>query len=69
MGYEKKAFALQRQLDSIIYLAPKVFELKTVFLSNNPLDAEDIIEKVKANLAVNYKVSLSKKKIFFRQSD
>jgi hypothetical protein len=69
MGYEKKAFALQSQLDSIIYLAPKVFELKTVFLSSNPLSAENIIEKVKENLAVNYKVSLSKKKIFFRQSD
>jgi hypothetical protein len=69
MGYEKKSFALQSQLDSIIYLAPKVFELKTVFLSNNPLDAEEIIDKVKENLAVNYKVSLSKKKIFFRQSD
>ncbi len=69
MGYEKMAFALQPQLDSIIYLAPKVFELKTVFLSSNPLDAEDIIEKVKENLAENYKVSLSKKKIFFRQSD
>lgn len=69
MGYEKKAFALQSQLDSIIYLAPKVFELKTVFLSSNPMDAGDIIEKVKENLAINYKVSLSKKKIFFRQSD
>jgi hypothetical protein len=69
MGYEKKAFPLQSQLDSIIYLAPQVFELKTVFLSSDPLSAEDIIEKVKANLAENYKVSLSKKKIFFRQSD
>ena len=69
MGYESKAFTLQQQLDSIIYLAPKVFELKTVFVSSNPLDAEAIIENVKANLAVNYKVSLSKKKIFFRQSD
>jgi hypothetical protein len=69
MGYEKKAFPLQSQLDSIIYLAPKVFELKTVFVSSNPLDAKEIIENVKANLAVNYKVSLSKKKIFFRQSD
>ena len=69
MGYESKAFPLQRQLDSIIYLAPKVFELNTVFVSSKPLDAENIIEKVKANLAVNYKVGLSKKKIFFRQSD
>jgi hypothetical protein len=69
MGYEKKAFALQSQLDPIIYLAPQVFELETVFVSSNPLDAEEIIEKVKENLAVNYKVSLSKKKIFFRQSD
>lgn len=69
MGYEKKSFSLQTQLDSIIYLAPKAFELKSVFLSNNPLEPKEIIEKVKENLDANYRVSLSKKKVFFRQSD
>ena len=69
MGYEKKSFSLLTQLDSIIYLAPKAFELKSVFLSSNPLEPKEIIEKVKENLDANYRVELSKKKIFFRQSD
>lgn len=69
MGYEKKTYSLQEPLDSIITLAPKAFELKSVFLSSDPLDAKEIIEKVKENLDANYRVALSKKKIFFRQSD
>lgn len=69
MGYESKAFPLSQKLDSLILLAPKTFELNSVFLSSNPLEVKEIIEKVKENLVDNYKVSLSKKKIFFRQSD
>ena len=40
-----------------------------MFLSSNNLSAEEIIEKVKENMDTNYAVNLSKKKIFFRQSD
>lgn len=69
MGYETKAFALSQKLDTLIVLAPKIFELNSVFLSSNPLEVKEIIEKVKENLADNYQVNLSKKKIFFRQSD
>ncbi len=69
MGYETKAFSLSQKLDSIITLAPKTFELNSVFLSSNSLEADEIIDRVKENLTENYKVRLSKKKIFFRQSD
>lgn len=69
MGYENRSFSLIKELDSIIYLEPKTFELKSVFLSSNPLEPLEIIEKVKENLEANYRVEVSKKKIFFRQSD
>ena len=70
MGYERKGILLVSLTDSIIQLAPKSFELKGVFLSSNPLSAKEVIEKVKENLDKNYYVQdLSKKKIFFRQSD
>ena len=69
MGYEKKTYSLQTPLDSLIVLAPKAFELKSVFLSSDPLEPKEIIEKVKQNMDANYRVELSKKKIFFRQSD
>ena len=38
-------------------------------MSSDPLEPKEIIEKVKENLDANYKVNLSKKKVFFRQSD
>ena len=69
MGYEKRSFSLHSKLDSVIYLAPMTIELRSVFLSNKPLDTEEIIKKVKENLDTNFKVEISKKKVFFRQSD
>ncbi len=69
MGYEKKSFTLQTPLDSLIILSPKAIDLKSVFLSSDPLEPREIVEKVKENMDANYHVKLSKKKIFFRQSD
>ena len=37
MGYETRTFALSQKLDTLIVLAPKIFELNSVFLSSNPL--------------------------------
>lgn len=68
MGYEKVSL-WQPQGEITIRLAPKTFELAQVFLNANPLNAEEVIEKVKENLATNYTISPSRKKIFFRQSD
>ncbi|NNF74568.1 MAG: carboxypeptidase-like regulatory domain-containing protein, partial [Flavobacteriaceae bacterium] len=69
MGFERKAFVLKQSLDTLIALAPKAFELNRVFLSSDPLEAEEIVEKVKENLYDNYKAPVTKKKIFFRQTD
>ncbi|WP_299214430.1 carboxypeptidase-like regulatory domain-containing protein [uncultured Dokdonia sp.] len=70
MGYERKGIWMSSLTDSVVRLSPKSFELKGVFLSSNPLSAEEVIEKVKENMDKNYYVQeLSKKKIFFRQSD
>lgn len=70
MGYERKGIWLASLTEDVIQMSPKSFELKGVFLSSDPLSAEEVIEKVKENLDKNYYVQeLSKKKIFFRQSD
>ena len=69
MGYEKKGVTYETNQEVTIELAPKAFELQSVFVSNQNLSAEEIVEKVKENLTKNYTVDVSKKKIFFRQSD
>ena len=69
MGFETKGFLIENVAEEVIKLKSKPFELKSVFLSANNFSAEEIIEKVKENMDANYAVSLSKKKIFFRQSD
>lgn len=69
LGFARKGVLLQHITEGIIALEPKEFEIKEVFLSNKPLDSEEIIERVKENLERNYNTGLSQKKIFFRQSD
>jgi len=69
MGYERKGITYDASQESIIKLNPKAFELQSVFVSNQNLSAEEIVEKVKENLTKNYAVDVSRKKIFFRQSD
>jgi len=69
MGYETKGVLFEAQEHLMVELTPKTFELQEVFLSTEVLNASEIIERVKLNLTKNYKVDLSKKKIFFRQSD
>jgi outer membrane protein OmpA-like peptidoglycan-associated protein len=69
MGYSKKGLSVKTQSKGTVKLAPKPFTLQSVFVSNKTLTAEEIVEKVKENLTANYRVNLSKKKIFFRQSD
>jgi len=68
MGYEKVGL-WQPKGETTISLAPKTFELAQVFINANPLNPEEVIEKVKENLLTNYTITPSKKKIFFRQSD
>jgi hypothetical protein len=69
MGYERIGVTLKKPLDQIIYLNPKPFELSEVFISTKNLTAKEIIEKVKERLDENYTVDLTKKRIFFRESE
>ena len=68
MGYEEVAILPKKVGDTIIKLKVKTNELDNVFLTNNPLEVEDIIARVKENIATNYPNTLTEKKIFFRQS-
>ncbi len=69
MGYEKVGWVVTQPTDTVITLVPKTFELKQVFVSNTQIDVRDIIDSVKYHMARNYAMDLSKKKIFFRQSE
>ncbi|MEM7187076.1 MAG: carboxypeptidase-like regulatory domain-containing protein [Bacteroidota bacterium] len=69
MGYARLGIELTAQPASEIKLTPTPFTLKSVYVSNSNLSPKEIIEKVKENMSANYATSLSRKKIFFRQSD
>ncbi|PCH78550.1 MAG: hypothetical protein COB98_00280 [Flavobacteriaceae bacterium] len=68
MGYEPKAIPLLHFKDSIIYLNEQAIALNSILISNKHYSAEEIIKKVKENLTKNYPTTLTKKRIFFRQS-
>lgn len=68
MGYGKKGVLPNTTVDGIILLKAETNELDSVFLTNNPLEPEEVIARVKENIATNYPNTLTQKKIFFRQS-
>ncbi|MBT8293108.1 MAG: carboxypeptidase-like regulatory domain-containing protein [Eudoraea sp.] len=68
MGYKKTAIPFRATLDSVIYIEPKAIELNEVYLFNNDLSIEEIIENVKENLPSNYNREPIKQRLFFRQS-
>ncbi len=68
MGYEKTAVAVENEIDSIIRIDPKPIELSEVYLFDKELTAQEIIEKVKERLAVNYDQKPVKQRLFFRKS-
>jgi len=69
VGFETKSFLIKDITDGIIKLTSKSIKLKSVFLDTKNYSANEIIELVKKNMKGNYATNLSKKKIFFRQSD
>ena len=68
MGYKKTAIHFKAALDSVIHIEPKAIELNEVYLFNNDLSVDEIIEKVKENLPINYNREPIKQRLFFRQS-
>lgn len=69
MGYGKRGIWLGEDQEAEIRLAQQTYELRGVFLNAKNLSVDEIIERVKANLDKNYAAEMSRKKIFFRQSD
>jgi len=69
IGFETILRPLKQFQDSIIYLKPKAIELKEIVLTNKQYTAEEIIEKAKENVDKNYNFDLTKKRMFFRESN
>ncbi len=69
IGYQSIAKPLNEFKSEIIYLIPKAIELKSVVVTNKEYTTEEIIQKVKDNMNKNYNFDLTKKRLFFRQSD
>ncbi len=68
IGYKTIAKPLNQFKDSLIYMSPKTIELKEVVLTDKKYTAQEILEKVKANISKNYNFDYTKKRLFFRQS-
>jgi len=69
MGYTKVGVSVQNITDSIIYVQPKAIELKSVFISNKNLTIDEIIDNVDDKMEDNYRSDLSKKRLFFRETN
>ncbi len=69
IGFKTIAKPLNQFKDSVIYLSPKVIELNEVVLTNNQYTVKEIIKKVKENINKNYNFNLTKKRLFFRESN
>ena len=68
MGFESKTLPLLGFRDSSIVLSSKTIDLKGVYVFDNPLTVEEIIEKVQENIPANYKSDSHKTRFFLRQS-
>lgn len=68
IGYAQFAVPFTEPLDSIIFVTPQAIELGGVYVFDNNLTVEEIIEKVEANLFKNYNTEPIKQRFFLRQS-
>ncbi len=69
MGFESVGKPLSEFTGTTIYLKPLAIELKPVIVTNKQYSADEIIDLVKDSLEKNYNKDLSKKRLFFRNSD
>ena len=68
MGYETTSVHVGMGIDSLISINPKPIELNEVYLFDNELDIDEIIDRVKDNLADNYRDDAIHQRLFFRKS-
>jgi hypothetical protein len=68
IGYATKTIVAQKVTDTIIVLKPEALELSSVYLTDEELDVEDIIDRVEENITKNYNTSYTKNRFFMRES-
>lgn len=68
IGYASKTISAQKVTDTIIVLKPEALELSSVYLTDEELDVEDIIDRVEENISKNYNRSYTKNRFFMRES-
>lgn len=68
MGYEKTGFALSQFQDSVIELKPKAIKLSGVYLFDEELEVDEIIERMLERLPKNVNNEPVKQRYFLRQS-
>ncbi|MFD2517619.1 carboxypeptidase-like regulatory domain-containing protein [Salinimicrobium flavum] len=69
MGYETVELKPEEIINGTVYLKPASIELREVYLSNKNLSPKEIIAKVKEEIDNNYDLDLSKKRVFYRESN
>lgn len=68
IGFQPKAFAVNKLKDSILFLSQEVEQLDLVYLNSKNYSAEDIMDFVEEGIDSNYTPFSSNKKVFYRQS-
>ncbi|WP_179333563.1 carboxypeptidase-like regulatory domain-containing protein [Winogradskyella costae] len=68
LGYEEKRVPLFHFNNSPIYLKSKTVDLSEVLVTNKTFTVDEILDKIKEGLTVNYDYSYHKRKLFYRTS-
>ncbi len=68
MGFKTKKLCLLDPIPEVIYLNTEIFPIAPVVLTNDKMTVNEIIDKVKRNLAKNYLTSYTKVQVFIRET-
>ncbi|MGB0776433.1 MAG: carboxypeptidase-like regulatory domain-containing protein [Flavobacteriaceae bacterium] len=68
MGYLTLKIPFESPLDSVIYLKESTYELAQVIIESNPLDVDEILERLIENLDKNHPDIYRESQVFYRQS-
>ena len=68
MGYQTLRLLDYNVNDSIFYLSPKTIELKSIILSGNDLNVDEIIKEIQKDINDKYELGITKKNMFLRET-
>jgi len=68
MGFQTIKIPFKSPLDSIIYLKESTYELAQVIIESNPLDVDQIMERLIENIEKNHPNVYRESQVFYRQS-